>query len=111
MDLDLHLGFMCTAVFIGSDPVTPPPHTHTFRLIYDGAVGQPRKTTSLCDPLVFRHQNTIVARISAEQDKLCCLMYKPKHGRKIMNIKDCDYITQIQHVSMKEEWPAEIYYM
>jgi hypothetical protein len=31
--------------------------THTppsaFRLIYEGAIGQPRKTTSLCNPLVY----------------------------------------------------------
>ncbi len=30
-------------------PQFPPPPA--FRLIYEGAIGQPRKTTSLCDPL------------------------------------------------------------
>ncbi len=28
----------------------PPPHA--FGLVYEGAIGQPRRTTSLCDPLV-----------------------------------------------------------
>ncbi len=48
------MGSMCTAVLIGWDPATPhpPPHLPTFGLIYEeGAIGQPRQTTSLCDPL------------------------------------------------------------
>ncbi len=39
---------MCTAVLIGSRPRNPPPPA--FGLIYEGAIGQPRWTTSLCDP-------------------------------------------------------------
>ncbi len=39
---------MCTAVLIGLNPANPPPPA--FGLIYEGAIGQPRWTTSLCDP-------------------------------------------------------------
>ncbi len=41
---------MCTAVLIGWDPATPLLPAH-FDLFYEGAIGQPWKTTSLCDPL------------------------------------------------------------
>ncbi len=45
----VYLGSMCcTAVLIGTGPASPP----ALGLIYSGAVGQPRKTTSLCDPLI-----------------------------------------------------------
>jgi hypothetical protein len=43
LDLQSYLGSMC-AVVLYSFPA--------FGLIYEGAIGQPRKTTSLCDPLV-----------------------------------------------------------
>jgi hypothetical protein len=43
------MGSICTAVLIGLDPATPPP---AFGLMYEGDIGQPRWTTSLCDPLV-----------------------------------------------------------
>ncbi len=46
-----YLGSMCTAVLIGGDPATPPPSPPAFGLIYEGAIGQPRWTTSLCDLL------------------------------------------------------------
>ncbi len=42
---------MSTAVHIGRDPHTPP-HPPVFGLIYEGIIGQPRQTTSLCDPLL-----------------------------------------------------------
>ncbi len=38
---------MCTAVLIGWDPLPPPP---AFGLVYEGAIGQPRKITSPCNP-------------------------------------------------------------
>ncbi len=38
---------MCTAVLTGRDPATPPPPA--FGLIYEGAIGQPRFTTSSCE--------------------------------------------------------------
>jgi hypothetical protein len=41
---------MCTAVLICWDPATQP--LPPFGLIYEGAIGQPRQTTSLCDPLI-----------------------------------------------------------
>ncbi len=53
MELDIskvYLRSMCTAVLIGWDPATLPPPP-TFGLMNEGAIGQPRKTTSLCDPL------------------------------------------------------------
>jgi hypothetical protein len=58
---------MSTAVLIGWNPrPTPPPSPR--RLVYEGAIGQPRQTTSLCDPLlgllplrtvlyILRHKN------------------------------------------------------
>jgi hypothetical protein len=49
MELDLRslfgLHMHCTAVL----PANPP--STAFGLIYEGAIGQPRQTTSLCDPL------------------------------------------------------------
>jgi hypothetical protein len=52
MELDLQslFGLLCTAVLIGRDPVTPPPFT-SFGLMYEGAIGQPREGTALCNPL------------------------------------------------------------
>ncbi len=46
MELDLPslFGLLCTALLIGCDPAT------LIGLIYEGAIGQPRQTTSLCDP-------------------------------------------------------------
>jgi hypothetical protein len=32
-------------------PPPPPPHPHALGLVYDGAIGQQRLTTSLCNPL------------------------------------------------------------
>jgi hypothetical protein len=49
LDLQVYLGSICTTVFISWDPAPTHP---TFGLIYEGAIGQPRQTTSLCDPLV-----------------------------------------------------------
>ncbi len=37
-------------------PRTPPPPS-AFGLIYEGAVGQPRQTTSLCKPMAIAHQD------------------------------------------------------
>jgi hypothetical protein len=34
-------------------PSKPPPPPPAFGLIYEGAIGQQRKTTSLCDPLAL----------------------------------------------------------
>ncbi len=59
LDLQSLFGLLCTAVLIGSDNATPPP---AFGLIYGGANGQPRQTTSLCDPLYTapsRHRYTV----------------------------------------------------
>jgi hypothetical protein len=44
MELDLPslFGLLCTAFLIGCDPATP-----RIGLIYEGAIGQPRQTTSL----------------------------------------------------------------
>jgi hypothetical protein len=30
----------------------PPPHAPAFGLVYEGAIGQQRQTTSLCNPLL-----------------------------------------------------------
>jgi hypothetical protein len=45
MDITLQslFGLLCTAVLIGRLPPSP-----AFGLIYEGAIGQPRKTTSPC---------------------------------------------------------------
>ncbi len=41
------------AVFIGwLGPRNSPPPTHAFGLLYEGAIGRPRQTTSLCNPLI-----------------------------------------------------------
>ena len=58
MELDLQslfqlFGLLCTAVINGLDPAgrsSPPPPA--FGLIYEGAIGQPRYTTSRCNPLL-----------------------------------------------------------
>ncbi len=45
---------MRTAVLIGCAPATlPPPSPSAFGLMYEGAISEPRKTTSLCDPLAL----------------------------------------------------------
>ncbi len=36
-------------------PRNPPPPYPAFGLIYEGAIGQPRQATSLCDPLLSTH--------------------------------------------------------
>jgi hypothetical protein len=41
---------MCTGVLIGWFPATPS-LSPAFGLIFESAIGQPRETTSLCDPL------------------------------------------------------------
>ncbi len=38
-------------------PHTPLPPSSPFGLIYEGAIGQPRLTTSLCDPLLSNHMD------------------------------------------------------
>jgi hypothetical protein len=48
-DLPNLFGLLYAAVLIGRDPATPPP---AFGLIYEGATGQPKQTTSLCTPLL-----------------------------------------------------------
>ncbi len=58
MELDLQSFFglhvhICTHWLRPRHPL-PPPHSHAFGLIYEGAIGQPRQTTSLCDPLSQR---------------------------------------------------------
>ncbi len=65
MELDLQslFGLLCTAELIGWDPETPSPPP-SFGLICESAIGQPRKTTSLCDPLVFTYSS-----------KYCRLLY------------------------------------
>jgi len=54
MELDLiifGLHVHCTRLYSLAE--TPNPlHPPAFGLIYEGAIGQPRKTTSLCDPLL-----------------------------------------------------------
>jgi hypothetical protein len=50
--------FICAPVYscgysLTETPQLPPPPA--FGLIYEGAIGQPRKTTSLCNPLAFNH--------------------------------------------------------
>ncbi len=39
-------------LLIDWDPAAPPPLPHAFGLIYEGAIGQPRWTTSFCNPLL-----------------------------------------------------------
>ncbi len=48
----VYLGSMCIAVLIGCDVTLQPTPPLALGLIYEGAIGQPRWTTSLCDPLV-----------------------------------------------------------
>jgi hypothetical protein len=52
MEIDLQslLGSMCIN---GGGPATPPP---AFGLIYEGAFGQSRLTTSLCYPLTTKNE-------------------------------------------------------
>jgi hypothetical protein len=45
------VGLLCTAVLIGCDPPPHPPPA--FGLICEVAIGQPRKTTSLFNPLLL----------------------------------------------------------
>ncbi len=52
LDLQSLFGLLCTAVLIGWDPTTSPP-LPAFGLIYEGAIGQPKETTSLCNPLLI----------------------------------------------------------
>ncbi len=42
-------GLLCTALLIGWSPASPP-LPPVFGLIYEGAIGQPRWTTSVCNP-------------------------------------------------------------
>ncbi len=67
------LGSMRTAVLIDWDPARPqPPSPPAFGLIYVGTIGQPRYTTSLCDPLtqeIARVSLTISWRFDSAQAK------------------------------------------
>jgi hypothetical protein len=53
IDLQVYLGSMCTTVgtYWLRPRNPPPPPSPAFGLINEGAIGQPRQTTSLCDPL------------------------------------------------------------
>jgi hypothetical protein len=57
---------MCTAVLILLRPHNPFP---AFGLIFKGAIGQPRKTTSLCDLL-------IVSQSPKKHKKMCYVQVK-----------------------------------
>jgi hypothetical protein len=48
------------------------PHPPAFGLIYEGAIGQPRQTTSLCDPLVHVTSKQPYFNVTSE-DTLSCL--------------------------------------
>ncbi len=71
----VYLGFMCSAQLysIAEAPQhpTPPP---AFGLIYKGAIGQPRWTTSLCDLLILSlnnqlHYDEILIKLRLKQRK------------------------------------------
>jgi hypothetical protein len=50
---EVYLGSMCTTVQLYSlAETTQPPPTLAFGHNYEGAIGQPGYTTSLCNPLV-----------------------------------------------------------
>jgi hypothetical protein len=53
LELKVYLCSMRTAVLLADIPQPPPPPPPAFGLIYEGVIGQPRKTTSLCDPLAL----------------------------------------------------------
>jgi hypothetical protein len=47
---------MFIAVYsLAETPKPPPPPPPAFGLIYEGAIGQPKKTTFLCDPLLTKN--------------------------------------------------------
>jgi hypothetical protein len=51
-------------------PHNPPPPP--FGLIYEGAIGQPRKTTSLCDPLTgvnAQHEDAMYGSVCGSADR------------------------------------------
>jgi hypothetical protein len=65
---------MCTALLIGCNNLAIPPFPPAFGLIYEGALGHPRLTTSLCNPLIFptqfqRRQTLDVGFICQEKGK------------------------------------------
>jgi hypothetical protein len=49
-DLQSLFGLICSTETL-QPPLPPPPGLHTFEFTYDGAIGQPIQTTSLCNPL------------------------------------------------------------
>ncbi len=70
MELDLQslFGLLCTAVLIGGDPATPPPPLPT----HSGAIGQPRQTTSLCNPWIYWYLTLYL---------YCCCCWPPRWCR------------------------------
>jgi hypothetical protein len=66
MELDLQSLF---GLYVHSCPhwLTPriSPPSSTFGLIYEDSIGQPRKTTSLSDPLVFERMNAKIKKKTA----------------------------------------------
>jgi hypothetical protein len=54
-DLQSLFGLLCTSVLIGWDPSRTSPTPPAFGLLYEGSIGQPRQTTSLCNPLILTH--------------------------------------------------------
>jgi hypothetical protein len=63
------------------DPATPPPpNPPAFGLVYDGAIGQQRQTTSLCDSLLIGDFNAI----------LTCMLIIGREGFSILRLTRTD---------------------
>jgi hypothetical protein len=55
---------MCSAQMYSLAEISQP-HPPAFGLIYEGAIGQPGQTTSLCNPLVLREEGRVEHRSGA----------------------------------------------
>jgi hypothetical protein len=74
MELDLQslLGSCVQLYSLAETPQLPPPPE--FGLIYEGAIGQPRETTSLCNPLLL----TILVERKDKGEPLCRIFIFPQ---------------------------------
>jgi hypothetical protein len=60
--LQSYLGSCVQLYLLAETPQLPPPPA--FGLIYEGAIGQPRETTSLCNPLELDHEQFPLTKTS-----------------------------------------------
>jgi hypothetical protein len=80
--MDLYKSFFGLYSLAETPQLPPPP---AFGLIYEGAIGQPRYTTSLCNPLVIMIVNKETNNLNGGADDSSSLARNTDSGWDLMN--------------------------